>query len=502
MLSIGRAIQPCFSDCSMYSLNSAWYHIRGCILLCDAAMFRPIPEATLFRRIPYRLIASVLLILALVVSVILLFSLEQEKLLLQGFTQGKTVPTELFPALWQSRSDLIVVTLLVFLVSGIGIAAVITFLHYDSTRSTLEEVKGLARNILQSIPTGILTLNRSGVLTAVNPMAEAVLKRPSAELLGHSYESVFSEGETIRSVLDGALRSHRHVSQQDLPYESQDRTPHTIRVSTAELTGDDGQPAGVILQAQDVTQWLALEQRVRVADKLAALHTLSAGVAHELRNPLSAMDLNLHLLEEELQEEKSLGLRATHYMQVLNAECRRLSVILDNFMKFARPGSIGLHELDVQKVIGHIMALMQFEAEEHKVQFEQRVEEGLPSVLGDETQISQVLVNIVVNAFYAMPDGGLCRIVASERKTDTQHWVEIAVTDTGVGIRKEDLSRLFEPFYTTKSSGTGLGLAIAYRIMQDHGGTIQVSSIPRSGTTVVVQLPVAVGQPQKVAVES
>ena len=281
------------------------------------------------------------MILALVVSVILLFSLEQEKLLLQGFTQGKTVPTELFPALWQSRSDLIVVTLLVFLVSGIGIAAVITILHYDSTRSTLEEVKGLARNMLQSIPTGILTLNRSGVLTAVNPMAETALKRPSAELLGHSYESVFSEGETIRSVLDDALRSHRHVSQQDLLYESQDRTPHTIRVSTAELTGDDGQPAGVILQAQDVTQWLALEQRVRVADKLAALHTLSAGVAHELRNPLSAMDLNLHLLEEELQEEKSLGLRATHYMQVLNAACRRLSVILDNFMKFARPGSIG-----------------------------------------------------------------------------------------------------------------------------------------------------------------
>jgi len=465
-------------------------------------MFRPIPEATLFRRIPYRLIASVLLILALVVSVILLFSLEQEKLILQGFTQDKTVPTEQFPALWQSRSDLIVMTLLVFLVSAIGIAAVITFLHYDSTRSTLEEVKGLARNILQSIPTGVLTLNSNGVITAVNPTAEAVLTQPSAELLGHSYESVFSEGETIRAVLDGALRFHRHVSQQDLSYESQDSTPHTIRVSTAELTGDDGQPAGVILQAQDVTEWLALEQRVRVAEKLTALHTLSAGVAHELRNPLSAMDLNLHLLEEELKEQGSLGRQASHYMHVLNAECRRLSVILDNFMKFARPGSIGLRELDVPNVIDHIMALMQFEAEERKVRFEQRVAERLPPVFGDETQISQVLVNIVVNAFHAMPNGGLCRIVASERKSDTQRWVEIAVTDTGVGIGKADLSRLFEPFYTTKSSGTGLGLAIAYRIMQDHGGTIQVSSIPGSGARVVMQFPVAVGQPQKVAVGS
>lgn len=465
-------------------------------------MFRPIPEAAFLRRAPYRLIAAVLLILALVVSVILLFSLEQEKLLLQGLTQGKTVPTDLFPALWQSRRDLTLVALIVFLVSAIGIAAVITFLHYDSTIRTLEEVKGLARNILESIPTGVLTLNRSGIITAVNPSAEAVLKCASTDLLGHSYESVFAEGDTIRGALDAALRNHRHMSQKDLPYESRDRVLHTIRVSTAELAGDEGQPAGVILQAQDVTEWLALEQRVRVAEKLAALHTLSAGVAHELRNPLSAIDLNLHLLEEELKEQGGTAKQAAHYLQVLNAECRRLSVILDNFMKFARPGIIGLHAVELPALIDHIMALMQFEAEERKIQLEQRVPKDMPPVLGDETQISQVLVNIVVNAFHAMPRGGNCRITAEARAEDGKRWVEIVVTDTGIGIEKEELPRLFEPFYTTKSSGTGLGLAIAYRIMQDHGGTIQVSSVPGNGTRVVMQLPVAVHQQQGLAVHS
>jgi hypothetical protein len=112
-------------------------------------MFRPIQNTTIFLSISYRLIASVLLSLALVVSVILVFSLEREKILLRGFTEDNRAPTELFHALWQSRSDLIVETLLVFLVSAIGIAALITFLHYDTTRRTLEEVKGLARNILQ-----------------------------------------------------------------------------------------------------------------------------------------------------------------------------------------------------------------------------------------------------------------------------------------------------------------------------------------------------------------
>ena len=465
-------------------------------------MFRPIPTATFFRRIPYRLIASVVLMLALAVSVILLVSLEQEKLLLQGFTQGKAVPTELFLALWRSRHDLIVVSLLIFLVSAIGIAAVITFLHYDSTRRTLEEVKGLARNILRSIPTGVLTVNRSGVITAVNPTAEAVLKRSGADLLGHVYESVFAEGETIRVVLEGALRHHQHVSQKDLPYESQDRTPHTIRVSTAELRGDDTEPAGVILQAQDVTDWLALEQRVRVADKLAALHTLSAGVAHELRNPLSAMDLNLHLLEEELRERSSLPEQGARYLHVLNAECRRLSVILDNFMKFARPGSVGLHEVDLSVLIEHIMALMQFEAEERKIRLEQALEDPLPSVLGDETAMSQVLVNIVVNAFHAMPNGGLCRVAAETRQANGTRWVVLSVQDTGIGIKKEELARVFEPFYTTKSSGTGLGLAIAYRIMEDHGGTIQVSSVPEIGTTAVLTFPVAVEEKRPVGVTS
>jgi PAS domain S-box-containing protein len=465
-------------------------------------MFRPLPEATHFRSIPYRLIASVLLILALIVSVFLLFSLEQDKLLLQGFVQGKTVPAELFPALWQSRSDLIVVTLLILLVSAIGIAAVITVLHYDSTRSTLEEVKGLARNILESIPTGILTLNRSGVITAVNPTAEAALNRSAADLLGHSYESVFAEGETIRAVLEGALRHHRHVSQKDLSYENQDGTPRTIRVSTAELTGDNAEAFGVILQAQNVTDWLALEQRVHIADKLTALHTLSAGVAHELRNPLSAMDLNLHLLEEELRGRGALPEQGARYLRVLNAECRRLSVILDNFMKFARPGSVGLHEVHIHALIEHIMALMQFEAEERKIRFDQVVEDPLPSVLGDETAIIQVLVNIVLNAFHAMPNGGHCRIVAETRHANGLRWLVVSVTDTGIGIKKEDLARVFEPFYTTKSSGTGLGLAIAYRIIDDHGGTIEVSSTPGSGTTVVVTFPVTVKAAHPLAVTS
>ncbi len=454
-------------------------------------MFRPVPESPLFRTVPFRLIASVLLILAFAVTLLLLFSLEHEQFVVHGLTEGKTVPTELFQAFWQSRRDLIMFTVLLFLVSSIGIVAVITFIHYQNTRRTLEEVKGLARNILQSVPTGILTVNRDGLITAVNPTAELVLKRLSPALLGRTYQAVFDEGDTIRLVLDEALLAHRYVPHKDLPYGDGDRAVRTIRVSTVELADDDGRPAGVILQAQDVTEWLALEQQVRSAEKLSALHTLSAGVAHELRNPLSAVDLNLHLLEEELREKSRLPPRAVQYLAVLNAETRRLGGILDNFMKFARPGAIRLHEVDVKGLIAHIVSLLQYEAEEQKVRLDTSLAEGLLCVFGDETQISQVLVNIVVNAFHAMPNGGVCRIAAAPRTVSGRDWVEISVQDTGVGIQRGELHRLFEPFYTTKASGSGLGLAIAYRIVQDHSGTIEVASTPGVGTTVAVRLPAA-----------
>ena len=435
-------------------------------------MFRPIPKAVLFRTIPHWLVVSFVLFVAVSCVALALFSLEPGKLLL------------------------------VVLISAISAGSLITFLHYDSTKRTLEEVKNLARSILQSIPTGVLTINRNGVVTAVNPTAEAVLKRRAGDLLGHSYESVFGNGEIIREVLDEALRNNKHMSQKDVPYGGINGRPQTIRVSTVELRGDDGRPAGVLLQAQDVTEWLGLEQRVRVAEKLAALHTLSAGVAHELRNPLSAMDLNLHLLQEELQDQGPLTSRTAHYVQVLNAECRRLSAILDNFMKFARPSSLSAHDVDVHRIIEHIAALMQLEAQEHKIHLEHTIEDDLPTVLGDETQISQALVNVVVNAFHAMAGGGRCHIAATTCVSEGTRWVELSVRDTGVGIPEEALPRLFDPFYTTKTSGSGLGLAIAYRIMQDHGGGISVSSVPGSGTAVTLRFPALATHPQEIEARS
>jgi len=455
-------------------------------------MFRPIPEQTIIQTIPFRLIVSVLLILALAVTVILLFSIEHEKAVVQGLTSGRDVPTNVFPALWQSRRDLIAIAVLLFVVSSVGIAAVATYQHYQSTLKTLEAVKGLARNILHSLPTGIVTINGSGIITAVNPKAEVILGRFASDLLGTSYDEVFPEGDTIRTLLSDALKENRHVHEKDYPiHEQATGALDTIRVTTVELGGDKGELDGVILQVQDVSELLILERRLRNAEKLAALHTLSAGVAHEIRNPLSALDLNAHLLEEELREQNAASPKMSSYLDVVNVEIRRLKEILDSFLKFARPAAVEMREIRTEDVVAHIVQLLYYEAVDRQVRLETAVGLGLPRVLGDETRLSQVLLNLVVNAVQAMPDGGVCRIVVNGKRFEGRHWVEIIVQDTGTGIKSQDLPRLFEPFFTTKPTGSGLGLAIAYRIVEDHGGLIQVSSEEGQGTTVTVRLPAA-----------
>ena len=368
-------------------------------------MFQPRPKTPLFQNVLIRQIVAILLIVAVVVSVLLVFSLEHQSMVV-GLTEGKAASSELNAAVGQSRRDLIAITLLLFLVGGVGITAVVTYLHYANTKENLEEVKGLARHILESITTGVLTVSEEGLITAANPTAETILERPAASLLGKHCDVVFGEGHPIQVILAKILAHGKSVRSKEITFDTQKGEVRTIRISSVDLTGDDGKPAGMIFQLHDVTEWLALEKQVNEAQRLAALHTLSAGVAHELRNPLSALDLNLHLLKEELRETTVLSPQANDYFRVLNTELSRLSAILDNILRYAqsRPGQF--HPVHIPSLVSHVTQLLQHEAEDRQQQLQLSVPKDLPDVHGDETQITQALINVVINAFQAMSPAG------------------------------------------------------------------------------------------------
>jgi PAS domain S-box-containing protein len=452
-------------------------------------MFRPSPEQTRFGPIPVRLILSIILIFAVVLTVLLVLGIEREKNVVEGLVKAQELSQRDRLIFFQSREDLIFVTIILFLVSGIAVSVVVTYQSYHAARKTLERVKSLARSILYSLPNGVLTIDRKGSVSAVNPLAEKILRVRADEILGKPFGSVFPEPSPIRAILQSAFERGDHAKDRDFVFPAGAEPAETIRVSTSALKDIDQESAGVVMLLKDISELIHLEQQLRRSDKLSALHTLSAGVAHEIRNPLSALDLNLHLLQEEVRQERSPTPEVERYFQVLNAEIQRLKGILDNFMRFAKPSLGPLQGVRIHDMLVRIGRFMKYEADERHVAIQCDPASEIPPLLGDETQLSQAFLNIVINALQSMPNGGVLRIGARKLDEEPRPAVEVAISDTGPGIRKEELERLFEPFYTTRKDGSGLGLAIAYRIIEDHRGSIRVRSTVGAGTTFLIRLP-------------
>jgi signal transduction histidine kinase len=216
--------------------------------------------------------------------------------------------------------------------------------------------------------------------------------------------------------------------------------------------------------------------------RLVYLGEIAGSLAHEIRNPLNTINMNVQLLEEQLVDKEEAVVKKIH--RVRN-EVIRLDGILTSFLRFARPPKLSLKKVDVRELLIKIEEFFGPEVEGAGIHLEVNLEEDLPPVHGDSEQLRQLFLNLLLNARDATPRGG--NIVISAWKTPRR--VHIAVEDTGCGIEKKKLDKIFEPYVTTKENGTGVGLAIVRRIVMDHGGSIRVESTVGAGTTFTVSLP-------------
>jgi two-component system NtrC family sensor kinase len=220
------------------------------------------------------------------------------------------------------------------------------------------------------------------------------------------------------------------------------------------------------------------------AEKMAAIGRLAASIAHEINNPLQAIHNTLHLsLHESLSDDKRL-----QYLGMAQGEVQRLIEIVQRMLDFYRPSRGSVVSTDVNSVLENVLALSQKRLQHGNIRVHSRLNPDLPAVPMVSDQITQVFLNIVINAIDAMPSGGDLRL--ETMLSEGGEWVLVYFHDTGPGMPAEQIANLFEPFYTTKSDGTGLGLAISYGIVERHGGTVEVSSQPGQGATFVVKLPV------------
>jgi signal transduction histidine kinase len=219
------------------------------------------------------------------------------------------------------------------------------------------------------------------------------------------------------------------------------------------------------------------------SEKLAALGQLAAGIAHEIRNPLTSINILIHSLTETLPAEDS----HREDLEVIEEEIHRINEIVDQFLRFAKPAPPLLEKADVLSVFEETLQLLRPQIEKQRIAVQKEFE-SLPPILMDHEQMKQAILNLLLNAVQAMPKGG--NLALKGRASGDDRWIQLSVQDSGVGIPGEDLDKLFDPFFSTKEGGIGLGLSIAHRIIDQHHGRIEVESTSRKGTLFTIWLPI------------
>ena len=345
----------------------------------------------------------------------------------------------------------------------------------------------LHERIVESIGTGLVTTDLVGRIYAFNRSAEEISGRKASDVIGRNIFDIVGEEirERVAHLLDReGVRGFDPVHFETRFKKSGSNEIVTATCSIVPLTGRSGQTNGLIATFQDVTEVRLLEEEVRRSDRLTAVGRMAAGLAHEIRNPLGSMSSALQFLQERSGPTSDDG----RLMDVVLRESERMNSIISNFLAFARPASSNgtaphRDELDVGSALTDCLALIEHSpeaGERHKFKLELP---DLPvKMLADETQLKQVCWNLARNAIQAMPDGGTLRVRLAHAPS-RRFLIEFA--DDGIGMNAEMLERVFEPF-TSGSGGTGLGLSIVYKIVNDHGGTIDIQSNPGKGTRITM----------------
>ncbi|GAB4363015.1 MAG: ATP-binding protein [Deltaproteobacteria bacterium] len=343
----------------------------------------------------------------------------------------------------------------------------------------LRDLEQFHRVIVENIPSGILTANTEGRVTLINDTACSILGVTREEVAGRPM------AELLKGVGTGETGSGTGPGRPEILFRRPDGTEIFLGFSSSPMRDAEGNRIGNVVIFQDLTPVKQMEERVRVADRLAVVGEMAAGLAHEIRNPLASIAGSAQMLREIAEiPEVSRPL-----LDIIGRESTRLNNLISDFLAYTRPSLREVGPVEMSALAREIAeAVSAGEAREAGVTVEPPSDGSFP-VEGDAELLRQVLWNLVRNAVQATPRGGAVRIDLHQQVRHREPYVVVSVTDTGRGIDPAHLGKIFNPFFTSKEGGTGLGLAISQRIVQFHKGFIDVRSVPGRGSTFSVFLP-------------
>ena len=355
------------------------------------------------------------------------------------------------------------------------------------------------RNIIQSLDSGLLTMDLSGKINFLNRTAEKILNRNRESLKDTFIFSLFPKiGGTNEQLKEKVSEPSSHYQRYETLLTNHDGKKLYLGFSISPLTDPEGSLIGHTLIFQDITKFKEMEEQMKRVDKMAAVGVLAAGMAHEIRNPLASLSGSIQMLKTEL----TLDDHQQHLMEITLRESERLNALVTDFLLYAQPPQTHKILYPISRILEETIDLFIHSPSFHEgiqiLRPEPRKE--IPTSI-DPDQMKQVFWNLLINASQSMSNGGEIRIECGKENSwgltnlsllsqlKGKEWVKISITDSGNGIAPEEKDKIFEPFFTTKENGTGLGLSIVHKIIENHHGLIKVESELGRGATFSVFLP-------------
>jgi len=348
--------------------------------------------------------------------------------------------------------------------------------------------------VLENLDRAVIATDRTGRISLFNPAAQAITGISERQALSRPYQDLFNGQEGLLYLVRSALADGRTVSDhENVRLQRPPASPLPVSVSVSPLYNTAGEQDGCVIIIRDLSRLQELEEAVRHADRLLALGTLAAGLAHEIKNPLGGIKGAAQLLDMELPD----GSPQREYTRVMIKEVERVNTIIEELMDLARPRSPEISEVNLAKILGDII-LFQKEAHRGKnLEFHLNLDPSIPPLKGDENLLTRLFLNLIKNAAEAIEKDG--RVEISTKVAADYHLhnpgnrpvplVTVTIRDNGKGIPGDSMDQIFTPFFTTKSRGSGLGLATCQKIVGEHRGFMKVDSNPGEGTTFSVFLP-------------
>jgi two-component system sensor histidine kinase HydH len=379
-----------------------------------------------------------------------------------------------------TRHSLLMAAILL-LVGFAGVTLLFMTHTYRVTRASLKRIESFSDNLVDNLPVGLISINADNRIVSVNPQAGTILRLQSEQLIGHQIEKVLPD--QLKNVIQNLGPSGRSIETElDCRMGTSGSIPIGLNAST--WHDREGTLMGTILLIRDLSELRQLRKEIARSQRLASLGSLAAGVAHEIRNPLSSIKgFATYFKERNGDNHKDVETAA-----IMISEVDRLNRVVGQLLELARPVELILRPTHLENLFSNSIALIESRATEKSIKINIDLSNPNLTILADPDRINQVLLNLYLNAIDAMePARGT--LTVSARESSREPGVLVAITDNGGGIKAEDRPHVFDPYFTGKSTGTGLGLAIVHNIMEAHGGSVSVDSTPGVETTFTLFFP-------------